>query len=209
MSEENKKIKKHKPAVFDPKNLTDDQIGQVFSDERLWKHPRFKELNDQAKLAKDLLQKEEDAKAKKLEEEKKFDELLNLEREKNKKLTEQLSSIKVDSAIQTEAVKNGIVDPDAALKLVDRGLIKTGDNGEPVGITDAIKALVTSKPYLVDPKKANLGSGNPPIQTSTKIKLSDAQNPDYYRTHQKEVDEAFRTGNIEKDVPTGGPMNQT
>ena len=202
------KTKIKKPAVFDPKNLTDDQIAKVFSDERIWKNPRFKELNDKAKQAEALLQKEEEAKTKKLEEDKKFEELLNLEREKVKKMSEQLSQIKVDSAIQTEAAKNGIVDPEAALKLVDRGLIKQGDNGEPIGIADAIKALVTNKPYLVDSKKVNLGGGTPPDNTTgTKIKLSEAQNPEYYRKHQAEVDEAFKTNNVEIDVGVGGNIS--
>lgn len=204
MATDKKITKKQKPVTFDPKNLTDEQIGQVFSDERIWKHPRFKELNDKAKQADELLHREEEEKTKKLEEDKKFEELLKLEREKSQKLAEQLQSSKVESAIQTEAVKAGIVDPEAALKLVDRGLIKTGDNGEPIGISDAIKALATSKPYLVDVKKANLGDGTPPDGGNiTKIKLSDAQNPEYYRKNQEAVDTALRTGNIEVDVPTG------
>lgn len=206
---EKTKIKKHTAVTFDPKSLTDDQISQVFSDERIWKHPRFKELNEMAKKAEALLKQQEDEKTKKLEEDKKYEELLKLEREKVAKLTEQVSSVKVESAIQTEAAKNGIVDPDAALKLVDRSGIKIDDTGAIQGVTEAIKALATSKPYLVDPKKSNLGDGNPPTQVTAKIKLSEAQNADYYQKHQAEVDEAFLKGNIVVDVPVGGNADAT
>jgi len=129
---------------------------------------------------------------------------LKLEREKVTKLTEQMSSFKVESAIQTEAVKKGVVDPEAALKLVDRSGIKVDESGSAIGVAEAIQALVANKPYLVDVKKANLGGGVPANQNPAKIKLSEAQNMDYYNKHRAEVDEAYATGNIEIDVPVGG-----
>lgn len=206
MSEPSKKVKKIKS--FDPKDLTDEQISKVFSDERIWKHERFKELAELAKEAKEIKKQQEIEKTKKLEEEKKFEELLQIERKKVEELTKQTSQIKVETAIQTEAVKRGIVDSDAALKLVDRDLIKIGDNGELTGVKEAIESLATSKPYLVDSTKANLGGGTPPNNnTGIKIKLSDAQNAEYYSKHSSEVDEAFRTNNIDIDVPVGGNQN--
>lgn len=210
MTDEKKEEKKkeEKPVIFDPKTLTDDQIGQVFSDERLWKHPRFKELTDKAKQADALLKKKDEEESQKLEEEKKFQELLAKEKEKNKKLEEQVATSKVDSAIQTEAVKNGIVDPDVALKLIDRGAIKIGEDGSISGVAEAIKTLVAGKPYLVDATKVNLGSGTPPdVNTGTKIKLSQTQDPVFYKEHEKEILDAMKTNNIEIDIPVGGNMN--
>jgi hypothetical protein len=199
-------VKKVKKSVFDPKSLTDEQIAGVFGDERIWKHPRFKELTEKAKKAEELSKKEEEAIKAKLEEEKKFKELLDLEKQKVDALEKQLSRSKVDSAITTEAVKAGFENPEDALRLIDREAVQAGEEGTPLGIAEAIKALAENKPYLVG--KTNLGSGTPANQPPVKIKLSDAQNPEFYQKHEKEVDEAFKSGNIEIDVPVGGVTPQ-
>lgn len=203
-----KKIKEEKKATeFDPKTLTDEQISAVFSDERIWKHPRFKELNEKAKRADELLQKEEEAKKKKLEEDKKFEELLEIERKEKEALKEKLASQKVEVAIQMEAVKMGIVDPEVASKLVNRDLIKMTETGEPLGVAEAVKSLAETKPYLIGKNKANLGGPNPSGDQGVKIKLSDIQNADYYAKHKEEVDQAMRTGNVEFDTPYGGNVD--
>lgn len=57
--------------------------------------------------------------------------------------------ITVRSAVQAAATQAGIIDPEAAYKLIDAGKITIDDGGNVSGVTEAIKALVDSKPYLI------------------------------------------------------------
>lgn len=59
------------------------------------------------------------------------------------------------AAVVAEAAKRNVVDPDAALALMDRSLLEFGDDGTPQNIADAMESLLTAKPYLV-------GGGNQP-----------------------------------------------
>lgn len=57
--------------------------------------------------------------------------------------------ITVRSAVQAAATQAGIIDPDAAYRLIDAGKITIDDSGNVNGVTEAVKALVESKPYLI------------------------------------------------------------
>lgn len=57
--------------------------------------------------------------------------------------------ITVRSAVQAAATQAGIIDPDAAYKLIDTGKITLDDSGNVNGVTEAVKALVDAKPYLI------------------------------------------------------------
>lgn len=51
-------------------------------------------------------------------------------------------------AIEREAHKQGAVDPDVIVALVDRAAIEVADDGEVKGHARAVKALLEDKPYL-------------------------------------------------------------
>ena len=50
--------------------------------------------------------------------------------------------------VMLAAQKVGIVDPDAAYRLLDLSSLEFDDSGTPVNVEKALKALITSKPYL-------------------------------------------------------------
>ncbi len=77
-------------------------------------------------------------------------------------------------ATQTEvantATRLGIVDPDAAYKLLDKGAIEYGDNGKPVNVEVLLQGLLKDKPYLggggaspANPQKRRDGDGDDPM----------------------------------------------
>lgn len=70
----------------------------------------------------------------------------------------------LQSRFELEATKLGCLDPEAAFALADRGLLQVQD-GKPVGIGKALKALAEAKPYLFQPaapRRPGAGGGNPP-----------------------------------------------
>lgn len=176
--------------------LTEDQLKAAFE------HPRFKELAAQAKRAKELEQQqqqreEEEAKAKG-----EFEKLANDWKSKAETASEQLNTERANNRIISEAVKLGITDADAAVKLIDRGNIKVNDDGSVEGVEDAVKKLVESKPYLKGSAPAvNIGGpsnpdpnnpANPPAFTGSQVK-----DHKFYMEHQKDIDKAVDEGRVD------------
>jgi len=83
------------------------------------------------------------------ESEKKDLEIGKLQRE-NADVRAQATDTLVTAAIQTNAVKVGIVDPEAAVALIDRTGISVAE-GVVNGVDDALKTLIETKPYLKGP----------------------------------------------------------
>lgn len=199
LEKENKELKK----PFDTSKLSDEDIEKVFTDERIWKHPRFKELNERAKLGDQLKKEKEDAEQKKLEDDKKFQEALEIEKKKNADLEAQIKQQGVDNSIKTEAVKLGAKNPETVAKLVDRTKITVNADGSVTGLSEAIKALSESDKYLFDETKVNLGNGTNPNNANNgipKFKLSEIQNPQFYQEHEKEITEAVKNNQVENDL---------
>lgn len=71
-----------------------------------------------------------------------------LEREHAEAL-QQLQDSRLRTAVVTEAAKRNVVDPDAALALLDRANLEFGDDGTPTNIADAMDQLLKARPYLV------------------------------------------------------------
>jgi len=55
----------------------------------------------------------------------------------------------VRSEILNKAANLGVIDTDAAYKLLDKDDIDVDDDGNVTGVEEAIKALITAKPYLI------------------------------------------------------------
>src|ERR1051325_7774664 len=56
------------------------------------------------------------------------------------------------AAVVSEASKKNVVDPDAAVTLLNRSLLEFDADGAPSNVADAIDALLADKPYLAGKK---------------------------------------------------------
>lgn len=101
-------------------------------------------------------------------------------------------------AIQGEAAKQGIVDPDAAYRLLDVDLFEVGDDGIPQGIDKAVQELLKSKPYLKGTAMSPMSPTNPANpgrqpQMFTRTQLRDTK---FFAEHQAEIMQAMKDGRI-------------
>lgn len=192
-------------TAFDLSKVGDEDFNKIFDDPRLWKHPRFKNLNERAKKADDLEAQKQSEKEKKLLEEKKYQELLEEKEKTIASLNEKMKISSLNSLIIAEASKAGAVDTEAVLKLVDRTNIKVGEDGTAQGVAEAVKGLLESKSYLKGSgSSSSVGGDTNPGTNLTgkyKYKLSQLQNAVFYREHEKEIIEAQKAGQIENDLP--------
>lgn len=192
---------------FDTKTIQDQDFEKVFDDPRLWNHPRFKGLNEQATKAKQLEAEKLEAEKTRLASEKKFQELAELNKQEADKWKSQAETASVNNTIQMEASKAGVVDVDAAIKLLDRSGIKLNEDGTVSGVAEAIKALVESKPYLVGKgatKDLKIGAGSSPSGAGDasvpRFKLSQLRDHTFYIQHEKDILKAWQLGLIENDT---------
>jgi len=75
------------------------------------------------------------------------------------KATERVKESTLRSAIIAEAAKRQVVDPDAAVALIDRASLELDDNGNPTNIAKAMDALLKTKPYLAGAAKGDADQG--------------------------------------------------
>lgn len=61
---------------------------------------------------------------------------------------EQISTAMIASDVKVRAAQLGIIDPDAALLLVDRTNVRYSEDSGVTGVEDALTQLLTDKPYL-------------------------------------------------------------
>lgn len=100
----------------------------------------------------------------------------------------------INYEVRLQAATMGIVDPDAAAKLLDWSAIEYNDDGSPTNIDDLLKKLAKAKPYLVGKPAAPTSGGatNPPrSQSSAPPPLSreaiSRMTPDEYNARRAEV----------------------
>lgn len=187
--------------------LTDEMVELATRDDRVWEkfmsHDRIKQLRDKAKEAEKLQKQIETQEKKKLEEKQEWEKLYQKEKETNEQLQQSLRQTAISSKIQAEASKLGVVDPDAVLALIDKSSIELAEDGTVEGVSEALSALLESKPYLKGEQRAKAigGSSN---QTSTgdnrTFKHSEIQNPEFYSKHEKEILKAISLGLVEDDL---------
>lgn len=193
----------------DLKSLSADQLQQVLENPNFWHLPRVKELRDQAAEAKKLKDAQAQADEKALEEQKKFEELANKRGEENSTLKTQMENMRIDQALTNKLVPGGVVDLEAALKLVDRSKVQIDDNGNVSGIDEVIESLKTDKAYLFNKSggsnEPNLGTpsnnnGGEGGGAPNKFKRSQLKDPKFYADNREEILKAMRAGLIEDDI---------
>ena len=207
MTKKKEKKSKKETASFDPSKLSDEDFAKVFADERLFKHSRFKQLNEKAKQADTYANQEKEREEQELLDQKKHLKVIANQKKEIAELKGSVAQSKIDNAIQSSALKAGVVDAEVALKLIDRAGITVGEDGQIVGIDEAVKSLVGAKPYLIgDNTPPDLGGGSSPPgggNNKAKFTLSQIQDPIFYRENQKEIQEAIANKQVEVDVDAG------
>lgn len=197
-------------SAFDPAKVSDADFVKVFDDPRIFQHTRFKDLNDQAKKAKEYEAKEQKAKEEKLLEDKKYTELLAEKERQLADLTSKNQTSNINQRILIEAQKASVVDSDAVLQLIDRSTITLNDDGTVAGVEEAIKKLLESKPYLKgtgSQTNVEIGSPTAPGQDNNngqvkRFKHSQIQKmtPEEYAANEKDIQAAMRAGLVEHDI---------
>ena len=97
--------------------------------------------------------------------------------------------------VKLRAAAMGIVDPDAAWRLLDLAAIEFDEDGTPTNIDEALEALVKAKPYLRSQAAPQVAPTNPArrAQVFTRSQLRD---PKFFREHREEIMAALREGRI-------------
>lgn len=122
-------------------------------------------LRDVEKQVEDLTSKVKESKDKDKTEVQKIAEEKALLEAEVKSLRDSSAKLAVDTAIKIAAAQAKVIDPEAALALIDRSEIDYAD-GRVVGVDKALKALLKAKPYLQDgekPAPPKPGAGGGPI----------------------------------------------
>lgn len=201
----------------DAGSLTADQITALLNDPKvlensnLWNHPRIKELRDGAAEAKRLKDAQAAADTKKLEDDKKWEELAGKHKTDLEAANGTITQLRQDQALTNVLVKAGVVDLDAALKLVDRSKLTADEaTGGITGADQAIEALKTERSYLFtqgggqpnlgSPTNNGQGGNNNPGNTQFKFKRSQLQDQKFYSEHRDEILAAHKAGLIEDDL---------
>lgn len=200
-----------KPAAtttVDVSQLSGDDLAKVLENKELWKQPRLANLLNDSKELKKMQDAQSEAENKALEEQKKFEELAKKHADENTALKQQIQDNAITQALTGVLVGSGVVDLDAALKLVNRGEIKIDDSGQATGVQEAIDALKTDKAYLfnnsggttVGAASNQTGTGTGTQPGGYKFKESQLT-PAFYKEHEAEILEAYKNGQIEQDGP--------
>lgn len=151
--EEKERLEKEEKEKIDPtiKSIIDggpDAIAKLLEAKRT----ANAEAKDQ-RLALEKINAEKDAdEKKKLEEQGKFKELAEKSDAKATALEKKTQELFISQALQLEGMKSGIVDIDG-VKLADRSKCSIDEAYEVTGADEAIKDLMTRKPYLFDEEK--------------------------------------------------------
>lgn len=193
---------------LDLSKIGDEEFGKIFDDPRVFKHDRFKNLLERAKAGDAAIEARKKAEEQKLIETKKFEELAKLREQERDEFKNKYNSVLVDSQIRDGALKLGVsqANVNALLKLVDRSKVTLNDEGIASGIEEAVKATLELYPVFkgTGGTTTTLGGGtNPPggrTGTVKRFKLSQIQDPKFYRENEKDIQEAYKAGAIEDDV---------
>lgn len=193
---------------FDPAKIPDTDFEKIFTDPRVFTHSRFKELNDQAKEGKKL--KEEAAKREEeaLKESGKYKELAEKRDADYQQAKKDVETMRMDNQLLISLQKEGVVDADAALKLIDRSKLSVDESGQVKGVDDAVKGLKDGKGYLFTKPSATVAGGSNPSPSgqpgTTKTFLqSQIADSAFYKANREDILAAQRAGTITMDITPG------
>jgi small-conductance mechanosensitive channel len=138
--------------------------------------------------------------AKMTEQERLQKRLAELER-KEAEYQQVLQARTLEYEVKLQASKLGVVDPDAAYRLLDVKQIEFDDDGKPTNIEKALKDLVAKKPYLVAsggvPSPTNPAQGR--ISGQQVFTRSQLRDPKFFASNRDAIMQAMREGRILED----------
>lgn len=97
------------------------------------------------------------------------------------------------------AQRLGIIDPDAAWRLLDLSSVEYDDEGNPTNIEAVLRGLVQKRPWLAGQSAmpaSNPATGTAAMRTFTRSQLRD---PAFFRQHRDEIMKAVAEGRILED----------
>lgn len=192
-------------SAIDLKSLEGDQLAQVLENPNLWQQPRIQELvknNQEFKNLQDKLKKDEEKRLEEQNEHKTLAEQRKAELDESQKT---IQNMKIDQALTNKLVPEGVVDLEAALKLVDRSKVKIDESGNITGVDDVLSELKKGKSYLFkeggtqslgSATNQNGGQGGQQM----KFKRSQLRDPKFYQENRDAILAASKAGLIEDDL---------
>lgn len=202
-----KKTQSVDPKIADQlKTLPADQLSAVLENPELFNLPRIKELRDGAAKAKELEEAQSKAEEENLTKNKKFEDLANKRGEEVNTLKSQLKTNKINQALTIKLAGQGVVDLDAALKLVNRDSLEVAEDGSVKGVDEALESLKKDRAYLFTSSgSSKVGTATNPSngqETGGQTRFKRSQiTPKFYQENKEEIDKAHAAGQIEDDGP--------
>ena len=150
--------------------------------------------------------KEKEAEDARLAEQGKFKELSEAKEKEIETLKGNFAREKKVNALQAEAMKLGAVDLDAVVKLANLEEVKLSEDGsiDTETVKKAVETLKAEKSYLfAEGGQGNIGSegGAPAGNSGTpSFKRSQLRDHEFYKAHEKEINQAYREGKIIDDI---------
>lgn len=154
---------------------------------------------------------DQEAEAKRLEEQGKFKELAETEKKKREETEARYVKTTKVNALKFEALKNGTLDADAVVALANLDDIKLSEDGsiDTASVTALIEKMKTEKKYLFGEGNnnssntnigANGGAPNNGGNTTPTFKRSQLSDPKFYKDNRDAILQAQREGKIVDDI---------
>lgn len=202
MSDENKGNTETQKETQDQQTQKAPEVPTSW--EEVFKHPRFKELSEEATRAKkelDKIQKEkEQAEEARLKEQNEWKTLAEKREAELNEIKSQLIKKEQDFLITNTLREKGVsgVAVNDALVLINRDGLSDAQS-----IDKAVDELLKDRVYLLGKQSdVNLGAKNINQQGTEQkpvFKRSQLRDHSFYLAHQKEIDQAFKEGRIVAD----------
>jgi len=116
--------------------------------------PRLKRVEELEALEADRKKAEEARKEAEMTEAEKLKGQLEEERTKAERAEQRAREMLIRAEFAAEAAKQGMSDPSDAYILADKSEVDVNDLGAVEGVTEAIKDLIATKPYLIGKRQA-------------------------------------------------------
>jgi hypothetical protein len=181
------------------RTFTQSELNAILADRLARDRAKFADYDD----LKTKAQQFEELQAKQMSDLERAQQAAQQAADRAARAEDTLRGERLRSAVISEAVKAGAVDPDAVFALVDRTSLLT-EQGEPTGVQDAITALLETKPYLkAQPTKpgGDIGAGRRGTQqtgegTFTRSQLRDTK---FFAANRAAIEKAMAEGKIVED----------
>ena len=166
---------KTEPNVEGPKTFTQEQVNELVGRARLeGREGALKQYGDPEALKADA-EAGRKLKLAAMSEKEKLETSLATEQRARIDAESRVASAMIASEVRVLAMQKGIVDPDAALKLIDRNAVAYDEEKGVLGVGEALDALLAAKPYLKGHPQAPNLNAPPGKPAPAEPKLTDQQ----------------------------------